>query len=288
MQTVRSDFNADTIRAQTFVRHVEIHHSLRSTNDRASELARDAKIETPALVLARRQTAGRGRGQNKWWSADGALTFSIVLIPSSFGVTTAKWPQLSLATAVAVCDALVDELNPQSESSSSVAAGISNSPRLSVKWPNDVMLNSSKVAGILIESPAGRESAQDRLIVGIGINVNNSWQGAPDELLSRGISLCDVTGRRHSLQEVVLRTLRAVKARLGDLATGDRRLPQAWQRLCWLADKRVRVPLRAGPTEGRCAGIDADGALLIETTTSTERVYSGAIELAELVCGPSS
>jgi BirA family biotin operon repressor/biotin-[acetyl-CoA-carboxylase] ligase len=288
MPTARSDYTAEAIRAQTFIRHVEIHDSLGSTNDRAAQLARDAKIETPALVLARLQTAGRGRGQNKWWSADGALTFSIALIPSTFGITAAKWPQLSLATAVAVCDALEDELDPLSDSSSSVAAGSSDSPRLAIKWPNDVMLDGRKVAGILIESPAGDESAQDRLIIGIGINVNNSWQTAPDELSSRGTSLCDATGRSLSLQEVTLRILGAFETSLGDLATGDQRLTQAWQRRCWLAGKRVRVPLRTGPTEGRCAGIDADGALLIETTTSTERVYSGAIELAEWVCGPGA
>jgi hypothetical protein len=93
--------DADEIRRTTFIRHVEIHDTLRSTNDRAAELARDPDIQLPALIAARQQTAGRGRGSNTWWSADGALTLSIVLDPAAFGIGMANWPQLSLATAVA-------------------------------------------------------------------------------------------------------------------------------------------------------------------------------------------
>jgi BirA family biotin operon repressor/biotin-[acetyl-CoA-carboxylase] ligase len=102
--------DADQLRATTFVRHVEIHDTLGSTNDRAAELIGRADIELPALVIARHQTAGKGRGRNSWWSADGALTFSLVIDAATTGVTPASWPQLSLATAVAVCDALMHEI----------------------------------------------------------------------------------------------------------------------------------------------------------------------------------
>ncbi len=127
--------DADQIRASTFIRHVEIHETLGSTNDRAVELACDPDIDLPALVIARLQTAGRGRGNNVWWSAEGALTFSVLLDPAAHGISTANWPQLSLATAAAVCNALALELNPKSE--------IPNpkSPRLAIKWPNDIMLD---------------------------------------------------------------------------------------------------------------------------------------------------
>jgi hypothetical protein len=74
--------NAEQIRAATFIRHVELHESLDSTNNRALELARDERAELPALVVARRQTAGRGRGERTWWAAEGALTFSVFLEPS--------------------------------------------------------------------------------------------------------------------------------------------------------------------------------------------------------------
>src|SRR5262245_49877980 len=88
----------DELRARTFVRHVEIHDTIDSTNNRASELAGDPRLELPALVVARHQTAGRGRGKNKWWSADGALTFSLLIEPAAHGLAVSNWPQLSLTT----------------------------------------------------------------------------------------------------------------------------------------------------------------------------------------------
>ncbi len=192
---------AEAIREATFIRRVEIHDTLGSTNDRAAELARDADIELPALVVARHQTAGRGRGKNTWWSADGALTFSVLLEPATFGIGSANWPQLSLATAVAVCDALANELQATNQRAgpSPTPAGLEDEPtrcnpksRLGIKWPNDVMLDGRKISGILIESPGGATLAKARVIIGVGINVNN----LP---VSAGAALCDVTGRQHQL-----------------------------------------------------------------------------------------
>src|SRR5262249_46031354 len=98
--------DAAAFRAETFVRHVEIYKTLRSTNVGAVEFAGDCPVSLPALIAARFQTAGRGRTDNSWWSADGSLTFTAVIEPESFGIRNANWPQLSLATAVAVCEAV--------------------------------------------------------------------------------------------------------------------------------------------------------------------------------------
>jgi BirA family biotin operon repressor/biotin-[acetyl-CoA-carboxylase] ligase len=260
--------DADELRASTFVQHVEIHKTLGSTNDRAAELARDPQIELPALIAARNQIAGRGRGNNTWWSNDGALTFSVLLEPARFGIVTSNWPQLSLATAVAICDSLTLELHPKSAS-------------LTIKWPNDVMLNDAKVCGILIESPGGTARAKDCLIIGIGININNAWQNVPRDLLSRGTSLCEATGRLHPLQTVIVQILNALKSRLDELSVGNIQLSQTWQRLCWLSQKRVCIRVGQNTIDGICSGIATDGALLVDTPAKTERVYSGVLELRE-------
>lgn len=217
--------DADEIRASTLVRHVEIHDTLGSTNDRAAELAREPDIELPALVAARHQTAGRGRGKNVWHSADGALTFSVLLDPAKLGIGTANWPQLSLATAVAVCDAISAELNPKSE--------IRNpkSPRLAIKWPNDVMLDGRKVCGILIQSPGGVAPAKNRLIIGIGINVNNSWRNTMGDANINGSALCENTGRQHNLGALIVRLIHALQNRLRQLAKNDRQLLEDIERL---------------------------------------------------------
>ena len=91
-------FDLPRLLAETFVRRLEFHEELPSTNDLALRLAGDESSETPLLVLANRQTAGRGRGVNRWWSNDGALTFTLVgdfVDPQS----PQRWPQISLVTA---------------------------------------------------------------------------------------------------------------------------------------------------------------------------------------------
>jgi BirA family transcriptional regulator, biotin operon repressor / biotin---[acetyl-CoA-carboxylase] ligase len=217
--------DADAIRAATFIRQIEIHDTLGSTNDRALELARDPEIELPALVVARSQTAGRGRGKNVWWSAEGALTFSILLEPTALGIGAPNWPQLSLASGVAICDALSEDLAPQN------AKRELQSGRLRIKRPNDVLLDGGKVAGILIESPGGLAPAKDRLIIGIGINVNNAWSQIGTDLKVSGTSLCDITGRKHHLEPIVIRLMVGLRTRLYQLAKNDPQYLNDFRRL---------------------------------------------------------
>jgi BirA family biotin operon repressor/biotin-[acetyl-CoA-carboxylase] ligase len=257
--------DADEIRRETFIRHVEIHDTLGSTNDRATELVCDPNLLLPALIAARHQTAGRGRGSNTWSSAEGALTFSVLLDPASLGISPAKWPQISLATAVAICDALAEELNPHSTS-------------LAVKWPNDIMAGGAKLCGILIESPGGTAPAKNRVIIGIGINVNNTRRKPQRDTAFDSTSCLDLTGRPHDLQRVLIATLKAVEHRLTQHAAADAQLPEAWQMLSWLTGREVEVQADSGrEIRGICTGIDHDGALLVETTAGMQRTYTGSV-----------
>jgi BirA family biotin operon repressor/biotin-[acetyl-CoA-carboxylase] ligase len=304
--------DADQIRAATFVRHVELHDSLGSTNDRAAELAREPNIQLPALIVARHQTAGRGRGRNTWWSADGALTFSVLLEPAALGIRTANWPQLSLATAVAVCDALQIELstgqragasrppvnrdnsaNTRTQLSSpqlppALPLGLEDEParsdplrRLGIKWPNDVMLDGRKISGILIESPGGAAPAKDRLIIGIGINVNNSWSGAPTDMTRAATALCDISCRTHKLQPLLANVLRFLEKRISQLVKDAPQLPNAWQQLCCLTNRRITVLNHRGRTIGQCLGVAKDGALLVQTEMTTAQLYSGSVSIRD-------
>jgi BirA family biotin operon repressor/biotin-[acetyl-CoA-carboxylase] ligase len=272
-----SFLDADEIRAASFVRHVEVHETLASSNDRAAELACDPHVALPALVVARRQTAGRGRGHNSWWSADGALTFSILLETSRFGINARRWPQLSLVVAVAVCDALSIEMDATNRQSG--ASQTSAGARIGIKWPNDVMLDGRKVCGILIESPGGLTPAKDRLVMGIGINVNNSWRSAPREAGINGIALCDATSIQHDRQEVLINTLNAIRDRIAQLAMNAPQLPASWQRLGWLTKQSVEVESKGNWTKGVCVGIDSDGALVVENAFGTQRIHSGSVRV---------
>jgi BirA family biotin operon repressor/biotin-[acetyl-CoA-carboxylase] ligase len=247
-----------------FVRHVEVHDTLASTNDRAAELARDADVELPTLVVARLQTAGRGRGQNGWWSADGALTFSLLTDAATAGVLPVKWPQLSLATAVAVCDALSSEVGNR---------------RIGIKWPNDVLIDGRKVCGILIESPGGAAPAKDRLIIGVGINVNNSWRLAPHEAGRGGVALCDITSMQHDLSIVLTNLVAAFAARIAQLRVQNAELFRAWRALDVLRGQRVLIETDGRRIERKCLEIAHDGALVIDTQSGRQRLYSGSVRL---------
>ncbi len=260
--------DANAIRAETFVRYVEIHETLGSTNNRAIELARDVTLELPALIAARHQTAGRGRGANKWSSSEGSLTFSLLLEPAQHEIPTTKWPQLALTTAVAIVDALTPELNPQSLA------------RLAIKWPNDIMLNDAKLCGILTESPGGPAPAKDRLIIGIGININNSFCDPPPAArgLAPPISLTDTTGHTHDLQQILRNVLNSIHNRIVQLAHNDPQLFTTLQSLCWLTEKTVEVSQDHNrQIRGQCLGIDHDGALLIEDSFRTHQIRSGSV-----------
>jgi BirA family biotin operon repressor/biotin-[acetyl-CoA-carboxylase] ligase len=270
--------DAAQLRAATFIRHVELHDQLGSTNERAAELAHETQIELPALVIARLQTAGKGRGRNQWWSAEGGLTFSLLIDAMQSGVVPANWPQLSLATAVAVCDALSIELNDETTPTNSRLA-----PRRSwvgIKWPNDVLVDGGKVCGILIESPAAAAPAKNHLIVGIGINVNNSWRTAPKEAGSHGTALCDITGRQHQPQQILTNLLNAFAARVDQLRRGTPALVGAWQALDLLSGQIVSIQSDGHNIDGEARGIADDGALLVDTLFGQRRFYAGTVRVS--------
>ena len=122
------------------VAQIDYHESIGSTSDRALELAARGETALPLLVAAERQTAGRGRGTNRWLTADGALTFSLALEAAPSVLRHEQWPHIALVAGIAVCDALRAHL-PAAD--------------LRVKWPNDVFLAGRKVCGILSESVPG-------------------------------------------------------------------------------------------------------------------------------------
>ena len=246
--------------AQTFVKHVEFHAELGSTNDRSVDLAAaEVASATPLLVWALRQTAGRGRGANRWWASEGALTFSLLLDTKDLGLPQERWPQVSLTTGLAVCAAL-QALLPQAE--------------INLKWPNDVFLHGRKISGILVEIPP-RQSG--KLILGIGINVNNSLTNAPTELRSTATALCDVSNRTWDLVAVLIHVLQQLEQHLQQLVANDPELPRRWHELCFLRGRVVQHTVGERVTIGRCQGVDQQGALLLQTAAGLSRVLGGVI-----------
>ncbi len=247
------------LQAETFLAQIEFRPELPSTNDLALELVSREGVRMPLLVLTERQTAGRGRGKNRWWSDSGALTFSLVVEFAAVNQPAQCCPQVSLAVGLAVCETLEERLP---------------GAQLGLKWPNDVTLRRRKVCGILVEVPPGRSGT---LVVGIGMNVNNSFTSAPAQLQATATSLLDTTGRKHHLRELLTRILHQIAERLQLLSQGGLDLSAHWESRCLLRGRTVRVTTGRRQTVGVCRGIDAQGALILENRLGVERCFGGVV-----------
>jgi BirA family biotin operon repressor/biotin-[acetyl-CoA-carboxylase] ligase len=135
-----------------------------STNDEAKDRARQGAPEG-TIVTAARQTAGRGRQGNRWLSAPGNLYMSLILRPKTAPTESG---QLSFLAAVALAHA-VEKLLP---------AGV----KITLKWPNDLLLNGKKAAGILLETEASGGACVEWLVMGLGLNIAH----APENAISLG------------------------------------------------------------------------------------------------------
>jgi BirA family biotin operon repressor/biotin-[acetyl-CoA-carboxylase] ligase len=252
-----SCFNLAQIAAESGIAGLEFQPEVASTNNWALSLAGDDQRCWPLLVLTERQTGGRGRGANQWWSSDGALTFSLVVDAAASRLPSERWPQIALATGLAVCEAL-HELYPP---------GI-----FGLKWPNDVYLAGRKLCGILVEAPAHR----GRVVIGVGINVNNSIATAPAELQQTGTSLHDTAGAEFDLNEVLIAVLRQMLARLAGLASAWT-LAADFSSYCLLTGRAVQIETGGQRGAGRCQGIDDEGRLLVHTSFGLQRIVSGTV-----------
>lgn len=253
-------FDLSRLRLAPLVAALEHHPEIGSTSDRALKLAQQDDLKLPILILADQQTGGRGRGNNQWWAAEGALTFSLLLDSQALGIASAQWPLLSLSTGLAICEAL-EQIAPGGN--------------FGVKWPNDVFCSGRKLCGILIESPS---AARGRVIVGIGLNVNNSLVAAPEEIQSVATSLVDTLQRPFDLTAVLQSLLASLRSRWLELATvGFGAQVDAYRRRCVLDGRTVQVASGPRIITGRCLGIDESGSLALQTETGREEIASGSI-----------
>lgn len=257
MTLPKPDINGDALRSpRRMIRLAEAE----STNTVALDWSRAwTSADLPAVVVAERQTAGRGRGANRWWSAEGALTVSVVLEPAHYGIPVARWPALSLAVGAAATTA---------------AADFAPAGDFRLKWPNDVFADGRKLGGVLIEPLPERS---DRLVIGIGLNVNNSLREAPPEIRSRAATLCELAGGPVDREAVLQAVLRQLFEDLTALGAGGPALPARWRRLCLLTGRSIVVEDCGRVTAGTCLGIDDDGALRVQTDRCVERLFSGVV-----------
>jgi BirA family biotin operon repressor/biotin-[acetyl-CoA-carboxylase] ligase len=208
----------------------------------------------PLWVLADRQTTGRGRSGRSWSSEPGNL-FASLLIET--GCPLAKAGQLSLVAGVAVVDAIAKAGTPVSG--------------LRLKWPNDILIGSDKVGGILVESSARGPGKGLQAVIGVGLNLSSAptgLQGRATYLAGHGLTLSPVQTLCFLAQtmDAWLKTWNE--------AQGFAAVRSGWLERAGALGERLTVHGPEGHIVGRFAGLDADGALVIAGDDGGERRFT--------------
>lgn len=268
---------AVNLQAVTGLPTVEFHDVIGSTMDRARELAALPALPLPALVVAGRQHAGRGRRSAAWWQPSGSLAMTLVLAVDQLNAPLPLWsPACGLAVAESIA-CLEPELVPQ------------------VRWPNDVELHGRKLAGVLVEA-----TTMGRLLIGIGMNTHGSAADAPAAIADRLTTLADASGRplaHDRLLAVLIPALQMMIADTGEPAAAAA-LIERYRQHCSLTGQRVTLydvlaepasdasvagPLRAASLSGVCLGIEETGRLLIESAAGRLAIVSGSLTAPDQV-----
>jgi len=218
-------------------------HALDVVDSTQAVLADLARAGAPegTVVTARHQTAGRGRRGHHWWDAPGeSLLCSVLLRPL---VRAAQAPQLALVAGVAVTDAL---------ESVSVTARI--------RWPNDILVDGRKIAGILPEGASDPDGRLAHVLLGIGINLEQT--DFPDEIAGRATSFRLVTGRTPDRDRMLDELLGAVDRHYRAWCReGFAAVSATWRRRSTTIGTQVRLP---DGRDGLAMDVDADGALIVD------------------------
>jgi len=233
-----------------------------STNAVAARLGEEGAAEG-MVVLAESQLKGKGRLGRTWTSPHGVNLYCSVLLRPRIPPSSA--PQLTLLSAVAVARAII------------------NCTRLTpvIKWPNDILVNGNKVAGLLNEMTAETDRVAT-VVLGIGVNLNMLRDQFPEELRHPASSLLLEGGAqvdRVHFTRSLLESLDGLYDRY--LSGGYPEIREEWISWCGIIDRRVRVSDSATPErEGVARGIDESGALLLQLNDGAiERVLAGDVQL---------
>jgi BirA family biotin operon repressor/biotin-[acetyl-CoA-carboxylase] ligase len=232
---------------------------IESTNTYARHLAEQGAREG-GLVIAESQTGGRGRLGRRWVSPPNVnLYFSLILRPK---LAPARAPQITLMAAVALAETLQGFLPVRSV----------------IKWPNDILVNGRKLAGILTEANCGTEGVEF-VILGIGVNVNYRLHHMPVEIRQRATSLSILCQKKISREDFLRRLIQHLDRCYGEIEeNGFAALAARWEAYFGLTGQRVRVELLDQVMFGIAKGIDQDGALLVEDDhRELQRIIAGDV-----------
>lgn len=237
--------------------------SLPSTNEYMKQRVQDYAEGT--VIVADQQTRGKGRGNKKWLSREGeGLYFSVLLRPK---ISPKYIGMLSIAAAVATANAM----------SALTAAPVY------VKWPNDVILNNKKIAGILLESHSAAKKVE-YVILGIGLNLRQTKNSWPKELRSKAGSIYSETGlllNRTKVLSTIIQSLELINDLIHRQANWSTVISKNWEIICAHMDRKVNI-LNSDCLTGQFTGLSDFGEAIVKTADGTNKISIGEFSLREV------
>ena len=252
------------LKTQLIGKRVYYFEEIDSTQSFAQNIAADKK-ENGTIIIAEKQTSGRGRLDRKWTSPKGGIWFSLIIHPK-FDVSSSTL--IPILSAVALSKSIKSVLDIETE----------------VKWPNDITMNGKKVAGVLVDASFQTNSI-DYLILGIGINFDIDTKKLEKRLTKTpnfyGIDSLrgkeDKTPPKKLLKEFLLQ----FEKNLFQLDKGEKsKIIKEWTKRAAGIGKKITINTSNGKISGISQGIDNDGALKIKTRNEIKKIYVGDVVLS--------
>jgi BirA family biotin operon repressor/biotin-[acetyl-CoA-carboxylase] ligase len=240
-------------------RDIRVFEQTTSTNDVIEKLARDG-VKEGVVVFAESQTRGRGRLGRKWMSpARKGLWFSILLRPE---LTPGEATRLTVASGTALRRAIERQTGIKPE----------------IKWPNDILINGRKTAGILTEMNAELDRVK-YVILGIGVDVNLTSGDFPADLRKQATSLRAELGKPVSRAELAVTILRELDRDYARMSAGEfGAIADEWEEHCTTIGQRIIIRTGDRQIQGCAESLGEDGALLLRTEHGRlERIIGGDV-----------
>ncbi|MEC7711115.1 MAG: biotin--[acetyl-CoA-carboxylase] ligase [Thermoproteota archaeon] len=253
----------NNLKTKLIGKRVYYFQEIDSTQNFAQQIASDRK-EEGTIIIAEKQTAGRGRLERKWTSPKGGIWFSLIIHPK-FDVASSTL--VPIVGAVALAKSIKSILNVE----------------VSVKWPNDITLNGKKVAGMLVDASFQANNI-DYLILGVGINFDIDSKKLEKRLSKSpnfyGVNSLrkkdDATPPKSLLKEFLVQFEKI----LSQLDKGEKsRIVKEWTKRAESIGKKIAINTSDGKISGISEGIDNDGALKLKTNKGIKKIFVGDVVL---------
>jgi len=236
-----------------------------STNTWAKELAAQGAPEG-TLVIAEKQTEGRGRRGRSWFSPPGGgIYFSLILRPV---ISPGETPKITLMTAVVLAETLISLMKL----------------KLRIKWPNDILVNGKKLAGILTEISTEMD-AVNYIIVGLGLNVNTQFEQFPQDIKGNATSILIENGKQFPRVKLIQHYLKLYEIYYDMFKNNDfEPIMKRWRELADIIGKQIRVDVIGKTHIGKVVDVDNDGVLILKDDQGRlQRIFSGDVTLARQI-----